>query len=75
LPLKKSIFGVFWDVIKEDFLFSKETGIKKSLADLNYLDLIPATFFLNELETEITSASSTQGLSSFNFLLMGLKKH
>ncbi|MHA1196934.1 MAG: ParA family protein [Promethearchaeota archaeon] len=75
IAIKKSVFGVFWDAIKEDFKFSKDYGIKKALADLNNLDLIPATFYLNELETEITSASSTQGLSSFNVLLMGLKRH
>jgi len=75
IAITKSIFGIFWDAIKDDMLFSKENGIKKSLADLRTLDLIPSTFYLNELEQEITSASSTQGLSPFNVMKLGLNRH
>lgn len=75
IAMKKSIFGIFWDAIKDTMLFSKDIGIKKSLGDLITLDLIPSTFYLNELEQEITSASSTQGLSPFNILRLGLNKH
>ena len=66
---------IFVDSIMEDMLFSKENGIKKSLGDLQSLDLIPSTFYLNELEQEITSASSTQGLSPFNIMKLGLNRH
>ena len=75
IAMKKSIFGIFWDAIKDTMLFSKDIGIKKGLGDLRTLDLIPSTFYLNELEQEITSASSTQGLSPFNILRLGLNKH
>ncbi len=75
IGIKKSIFGIFWDAIKDTMLFSKDIGIKKGLGDLKTLDLIPSTFYLNELEQEITSASSTQGLSPFNILRLGLNKH
>ncbi len=75
IAIKKSIYGVFWDAIKDTNLFSKNSGIKKSLGDLRTLDLIPSTFYLNELEQEISSASSTQGLSPFNILRLGLNKH
>lgn len=75
IAIKKSIFGIFWDAIKDTMLFSKDLGIKKGLGDLKTLDLIPSTFYLNELEQEITSASSTQGLSPFNILRLGLNKH
>jgi len=75
IAMKKSIFGIFWDAIKDTMLFSKDIGIKKGLGDLKTLDLIPSTFYLNELELEITSASSTQGLSPFNILRLGLNKH
>ena len=75
IAMKKSIFGIFWDAIKDTMLFSKDIGIKKGLGDLITLDLIPSTFYLNELEQEITSASSTQGLSPFNILRLGLNKH
>lgn len=75
IAMKKSIFGIFWDAIKDTMLFSKDIGIKKGLGDLKTLDLIPSTFYLNELEQEITSASSTQGLSPFNILRLGLNKH
>lgn len=75
IAMKKSIFGIFWDAIKDTMLFSKDSGIKKGLGDLKTLDLIPSTFYLNELEQEITSASSTQGLSPFNILRLGLNKH
>ncbi len=75
IAIKKSIFGIFWDAIKDTILFSKDIGIKKGLGDLKTLDLIPSTFYLNELEQEITSASSTQGLSPFNILRLGLNKH
>lgn len=75
IAIKKSIFGIFWDAIKDTMLFSKDIGIKKGLGDLKTLDLIPSTFYLNELEQEITSASSTQGLSPFNILRLGLNKH
>ncbi len=75
IAITKSIFGIFWDAIKDDMLFSKENGIKRSLADLRTLDLIPSTFYLNELEQEITSASSTQGLSPFNVMKLGLNRH
>ena len=75
IAIKKSIFGIFWDAIKDTMLFSKDIGIKKGLGDLITLDLIPSTFYLNELEQEITSASSTQGLSPFNILRLGLNKH
>ena len=75
IAITKSIFGIFWDSIKDDMLFSKENGIKRSLADLQTLDLIPSTFYLNELEQEITSASSTQGLSPFNVMKLGLNRH
>ena len=75
IAITKSIFGIFWDSIMEDMLFSKENGIKRSLADLQTLDLIPSTFYLNELEQEITSASSTQGLSPFNIMKLGLNRH
>ncbi|GAI87672.1 unnamed protein product [marine sediment metagenome] len=75
IAVKKSIFGIFWDAIKDTMLFSKDLGIKKGLGDLKTLDLIPSTFYLNELEQEITSASSTQGLSPFNILRLGLNKH
>ncbi len=75
IAIKKSIFGIFWDAIRDTNLFSKDTGIKRGLGDLRTLDLIPSTFFLNELEQEITSASSTQGLSPFNILRLGLNKH
>ena len=75
IAIKKSIFGIFWDAIRDDMLFSKENGVKKSLADLHNLDLIPATFYLNELEQEIPSASSTQGLSPFNIMKLGLNRH
>ncbi|MFW9878731.1 MAG: ParA family protein [Candidatus Thorarchaeota archaeon] len=51
IAITKSIFGIFWDAIKDDMQFSKENGIKRSLADLYTLDLIPSTFYLNELET------------------------
>ena len=66
IAMNKSIFGIFWDVIKDDLNFSKENGIKKRLGNMNSLDLIPATFYLNELEQDITTASGTQGLSPFN---------
>ena len=75
IAITKSIFGIFWDAIKDDMLFSKESGIKRSLADLPTLDLVPSTFYLNELEQEITSASSTQGLSPFNVMKLGLNRH
>lgn len=75
IAITKSIFGIFWDSIKDDMLFLKEYGIKRSLADLRTLDLIPSTFYLNELEQEISSASSTQGLSPFNILKSGLNRH
>lgn len=75
IAIKKSIFGIFWDAIKDTMLFSKDFGIKRGLGDLRTLDLIPSTFYLNELEQEITSASSTQGLSPFNILRLGLNKH
>ncbi|MGQ4874631.1 MAG: ParA family protein [Promethearchaeia archaeon] len=75
IAINKSIFGIFWDAIKEDNQFSKEDGIKRSLCDLIYLDLIPSTFYINELEQEITSASSTQGISPFNVLREGLIDH
>lgn len=75
IAIKKSIFGVFWDAIKDTSLFSIDNGIKRGLGDLLTLDLIPSTFYLNELEQEITSASSTQGLSPFNILRLGLNKH
>ena len=75
IAVRKSIFGVFWDAIKDDMHFSKDSGIKRGLGNLNKLDLIPSTFYLNELEQEITSASSTQGLSPFNVLKLGLNKH
>lgn len=75
IAIAKSIFGIFWDVIKDNMLFSKESGIKRSLADLPTLDLVPSTFYLNELEQEITSASSTQGLSPFNVMKLGLNRH
>jgi len=75
IAMKKSIFGIFWDAIKDTMLFSKDIGIKKGLVDLRTLVLIPSTFYLNELEQEITSASSTQGLSPFNILRLGLNKH
>jgi chromosome partitioning protein len=75
IAIKKSIYGIFWDAIKDTNLFSKDTGIKRGLGDLRTLDLIPSTFYLNELEQEISSASSTQGLSPFNILRLGLNKH
>jgi len=75
IAIKKSIFGVFWDAIRDTNLFSRDNGIKRGLGDLRTLDLIPSTFYLNELEQEITSASSTQGLSPFNILRLGLNKH
>jgi chromosome partitioning protein len=75
IAIKKSIFGIFWDAIRDTNLFSKDNGIKRGLGDLRTLDLIPSTFFLNELDQEITSASSTQGLSPFNILRLGLNKH
>ena len=75
IAITKSIFGIFWDSIKDGMLFSKENGIKRSLADLQTLDLIPSTFYLNELEQEITSALSTQGLSPFNIMKLGLNRH
>ena len=75
IAIKKSIYGVFWDAIKDTKLFSKDNGIKRGLGDLRTLDLIPSTFYLNELEQEISSASSTQGLSPFNILRLGLNKH
>ncbi|MFX1392205.1 MAG: ParA family protein [Promethearchaeota archaeon] len=75
IAITKSVFGIFWDVIKDEFNFSKEDGIKKGLGDIKTLDLLPATFYLNELEQEISTASSTQGLSPFNILKLGLEKH
>lgn len=63
IAIKKSIFSIFWDAIKDDMQFSTENGIKRGLGDLRSLDLIPSTFYLNELEQEITTASSSQGLS------------
>ncbi len=75
IAIKKSIFGIFWDAIKDDMQFSIENGIKKSLGGLRKLDLIPSTFYLNELEQDITTASSSQGLSPFNILRLGLNKH
>ena len=75
IAITKSIYGIFWDSIKDDMQFSKENGIKRSLADLQTLDLIPSTFYLNELEQEITSALSAQGLSPFNIMKLGLNRH
>jgi len=75
IAITKSIFGIFWDSIKDVMLFSKDNGIKRSLAGLRTLDLIPSTFYLNELEQEITSASSTQGLSPFSVMKLGLNRH
>ena len=75
IAMNKSIFGIFWDVIKDDLNFSKENGIKKRLGNMNSLDLIPATFYLNELEQDITTASGTQGLSPFNIFKLGIEKH
>jgi len=75
IAITKSVFGLFWDAIMDNMRFSKENGIKRSLADLRSLDLIPSTFYLNELEQEISSAASTQGLSPFNIMKLGLNRH
>lgn len=75
IAITKSVFGLFWDAIMDNMRFSKENGIKRSLADLRTLDLIPSTFYLNELEQEISSAASTQGLSPFNIMKLGLNRH
>lgn len=75
IAIQKSIFGIFADVIHDEMAFNKNYGVKCSLGGLNYLDLIPSTFYLNELSQLIVSASSTEGISSFNVMLSGLKRH
>ena len=75
IATSKSVYGIFSDIIKDESKFLKESGIKRGVGEIRTLDLIPSTFYLNELEQDITSAASTQGLSPFNIFKLGLEKH
>ncbi len=72
---KKSVYGLFLDILEDTDFFDKQEGIKKGVSGITTLDLLPATYLLVKLDEVVTLKSMNTGISTFNILLKGLEKY
>jgi len=72
--ISKSVYGLFLDVLEESD-FNKNDGIKRGVAGISKLDLLPSIYYLVELDDIITLKTMSIGISPFGILLKGLSKY
>ncbi len=73
--ISKSVYGLFLDILEETDLFDKQNGIKRGVAGISSLDLLPATYYLVELDEKVTLKTMSTGISPFGILLNALDKY